>query len=29
MTGDPSQYDNGAIASYTQRVLDFYQQSGS
>jgi hypothetical protein len=29
MTGDPSQYNNGAIASYTQRVLDFYQQSGS
>jgi hypothetical protein len=26
MTGDPSQYNNGSTADYTQRVLGFYQQ---
>jgi hypothetical protein len=27
MTGDPNQYNSGSTASYTQKVLDFYQQS--
>ncbi|NEQ20778.1 MAG: hypothetical protein F6K28_16395 [Microcoleus sp. SIO2G3] len=27
MTGNPGQYNSGSIATYTQRVLDFYQQS--
>lgn len=26
MTGDPSQYNSGAIATYSQRVLNFYQE---
>ncbi len=26
MTGDPNQYNSTAIAAYTQKVLDFYQQ---
>jgi hypothetical protein len=26
MTGDPSQYNNGAIATYSQRVLNFYRE---
>lgn len=26
MTGDPNQYNQGQIASYTQKVLQFYQQ---
>lgn len=28
MTGDPSRYDAGETAAYTQRVLRLYQQSG-
>jgi hypothetical protein len=27
MTGDPQQYNQGSTAAYTQRVLNFYQQS--
>jgi hypothetical protein len=27
MTGDPNQYNSGATASYTAKVLDFYRQS--
>jgi hypothetical protein len=27
MTGNPGQYNSGSTATYTQRVLDFYQQS--
>ena len=27
MTGDPGQYNSGSTATYTQRVLDFYQRS--
>lgn len=27
MTGDPQQYNQGSTADYTQRVLNFYQQS--
>lgn len=26
MTGDPSQYNSGAIAAYTQKVLSFYRE---
>ncbi|HEY9831509.1 MAG TPA: hypothetical protein V6D26_13075 [Stenomitos sp.] len=26
MTGDPSQYNSGAIATYSQRVLNFYRE---
>lgn len=26
MTGDPNQYNNGNIASYTEKVLGFYQK---
>ncbi len=26
MTGDPKRYDSGDTATYTQRVLNFYQQ---
>ena len=29
MTGDPNQYNQGQIATYTQKVLQFYQQQGS
>jgi hypothetical protein len=29
MTGDPSRYDSGDIAEYTQRVLGFYQQQSA
>jgi hypothetical protein len=27
MTGDPNQYNSASTAPYTQKVLDFYQQS--
>lgn len=27
MTGDPNQFNNGSTAAYSQKVLDFYQQS--
>jgi hypothetical protein len=27
MTGDPQQYNQGSTVAYTQRVLNFYQQS--
>lgn len=29
MTGDPNQYNQGQTASYTQKVLQFYQQQRS
>ena len=27
MTGDPSQFNNGSTATYSQKVLEFYRQS--